>query len=350
MKKTAIVLFNLGGPDQLPAVKPFLFNLFNDRAIIDLPKIPRYLLAKLISNRRNKTACEIYENIGGKSPILEITNAQGEALEKELSFSGDFKVFVCMRYWHPMSSQIAKKIKEYGADEIIMLPLYPQFSTTTTGSSFQDFEKALNKENITAKVKKVGCYPRNQKFVESHARLIKLAIKQAILDGNKKYRLLFSAHGLPQKIIDKGDPYAFQVEQTVLAIMATIKQDSDFKRKKIDYNICYQSKVGPLKWTTPSLDDEISLAAIDKKGVIIIPIAFVSDHSETLVELDIEYKEMAQEQKVPFYYRVKALNDDGYFIQCLADICKNVAASAKFCSSDEGKRICSAQFSQCICR
>lgn len=350
MKKTAVILFNLGGPDKLSSVKGFLFNLFNDKAIINVPNPLRYLLAKFISNKRNKTACEIYSHIGGKSPILEINNNQAEHLEKELSFSGDFKVFVCMRYWHPMSKEVAKKVKDYGADEIIMLPLYPQFSTTTSKSSFDDFEKSIKSQKIEATIKKVCCYPRNSKFIQSHTNLIIKEIQRAQLEDNKKYRLLFSAHGLPQKIIDNGDPYAFQINESTQSIIKEIKSKKEFKDQTIDYKVCYQSKVGPLQWTTPSLDDEIDRAAKDKVGVIIIPIAFTSDHSETLVELDIEYKEMAKEKDIPFYYRVRALNNDGHYIESLVDICKNTSNSNLACSSSEGKRICSQKFSKCICQ
>ncbi len=342
MKKTAVILFNLGGPDKISSVKRFLFNLFYDKAIIDLPNPWRYFLAKFISGRRNKVACEIYKNIGGKSPILEINNQQADNLEKILSFFGDFKVFVCMRYWHPMSKEVVSRLKEYGADEIIMLPLYPQFSSVTTKSSFEDFEKEIKKQKLSAKIKKICCYPTNSKFIQAHCSLIMETIGKAKVDGNKKYRLLFSAHGIPQKIIDKGDPYVFQIKQSVQEII------SEIKIANLDYQICYQSKVGKLKWTTPSLDDELNRVAKDKIGVIIIPIAFTSDHSETLVELDIEYKKIAEEKTIPFYYRVKALNHNESFMQSLAQICKNVNQEIGFCSNDKGERICPKNFKQCI--
>lgn len=351
MKKTAVVLFNLGGPDKLSSVRPFLFNLFNDRAIINLPNPFRYLLAKLISNQRNETAQEIYKNIGGKSPILEISNDQAENLEKELSFSGDFKTFVCMRYWHPMSKDVVSQIKKYGADEIIMLPLYPQFSTTTTGSSFKDFESEVQKQGLKVKLKKVCCYATNPKFIEAHVTLIEQAINQVKFSNNKKkYRLLFSAHGLPQKIIDGGDPYVFQVESSAKAIIAKIMSNKVVTDEKIDSKICYQSKVGPLKWTTPSLGDEIDRAANDKVGIIIVPIAFTSDHSETLVELDIEYKQMAKKKKIPFYYRVEALNSNAYLIESFTDLCKDLSNKEQKCASYNNQRICPKEFSKCICQ
>lgn len=343
MKKTAIILFNLGGPDNPKSVKGFLFRLFNDKAIINLPQPLRFLLAWLISSRREKKAQGIYAQIGGKSPILEITNAQGEALEKELSFLGNYKVFITMRYWHPFAKEVIKKIKAYNPDEIIFLPLYPQFSTTTTNSSFDDFYKYFKKQKLTTKIKYICCYPVNPLFITAHSRLIKQGISKTRSSGFNNFRLLFSAHGLPQKIINAGDPYCYQVKASVDAII------KDLGEENLDYKICYQSKVGPLEWTKPSLEFEIERAAIDKKAVIIIPIAFVSDHSETLVELDIDYKKLSEERKIPFYLRIPALNTDGYFIKALVDLC-NYSSEANFgCSGGNyGERICPKNFRKCI--
>jgi ferrochelatase len=346
MKKTAVILFNLGGPDKPGSVRKFLFNLFNDKAIIGLIQPFRFLLANFISLKRAKTAREIYSYIGGKSPILEITNAQGEALEKELSFIGNYKVFTIMRYWHPMAKEVMEKIKEYDPSEVILLPLYPQFSTTTSNSSFEDFYRSFKEQKMKAKIKYVCCYPTNSHFINSHLRIIKEAIakttKAGPKTGFKDFRLLFSAHGLPQKIIDAGDPYCFQVQQTTEAIVKELPEN-------IDYKICYQSKVGPLEWTKPSLEFEINRAGLDGRAVIIIPIAFVSDHSETLVELDIEYKEMAKNKKIPFYLRVPALNSDGYFIKALLDICKRTSEADSNCNGgDFGTRICPKNFKKCI--
>ncbi len=343
MKKTAVILFNLGGPDKLESVKRFLFNLFNDKAIIGLPQPFRFLLAKLISSRRDKKAQAIYAQIGGKSPILKTTNAQAEALEKELSYLGNYKVFVVMRYWRPFSKDVVKKVKEYQPDETILLPLYPQFSTTTTASSFNDFYQKLKKNKVSSKLKYICCYPTNPQFISAHCRLIKQAINKATSAGFNNFRLLFSAHGLPQKIIDAGDPYCFQVKASVDGIVKELAVET------LDYKICYQSKVGPLQWTKPSLEFEIERAALDRKAVIIIPITFVSDHSETLVELDIEYKQIAQDKKIPFYYRVAAFNIDGYFIKALLDICKRTSESNFACNGgDFGTRICPHSFKKCI--
>jgi ferrochelatase len=215
MPKTAIILFNLGGPDQLSSVRPFLFN---DKAIINLPNPFRFLLAKLISSRRYKKASDIYHLIGCRSPLREITICQSVALEKELSKSGDFRVFTSMRYWHPFSFEIIDEVLDYQLDQVILLPLYPQFSTTTSKSSIDDFtdhfNKKINKNESKITIKSICCYPVEPNFIASHARLLKETIKksgQNIDDFLKNFRILFSAHGLPQKVIDKGDPYVYQV-------------------------------------------------------------------------------------------------------------------------------------------
>ena len=346
-KKTAVILFNLGGPDKPQSIKHFLFNLFNDKAIIGLPQPFRFLLAQLISFRREKKATAIYAQIGGKSPILETTNSQAEALEKELSYLGNYKVFVSMRYWHPFAKEVIKKIKEYDPSEMILLPLYPQFSTTTTASSFEDFYKKLRKSKITANLKYICCYPTNPSFISAHCRLIAQEFTNTKSAGFGNFRLLFSAHGLPKKVIDAGDSYCFQVKASVDAIIKELKLENSMSN--LDYKICYQSKVGPLEWTSPSLDIEISRASIDKKAVIIVPIAFVSDHSETLVELDCEYKEIAHKKNIPFYHRVPALNLDGYFIKALFEICKKTSETNVVCNGgDYGVKICPKNFSKCI--
>jgi len=313
-KKTAVVLLNLGGPDSLDAVKPFLFNLFYDRAIIRLPNPFRWFIAKFISYRRTKKAKEIYSLLGGTSPILKNTEAQAELLKKKLG-SG-YEVFICMRYSHPMSDEVAYQIKEYDPDEVIFLPLYPQYSTTTTKSSVEDLEQALNKHGVKAKQKIIESYQANEYFIKAHASLLNSALREAFSDevtqSNKI--ILFSAHGLPKKIIDAGDPYQKQVEETVAAVMSEFKE--------IDYKITYQSRVGPLEWLKPDTEEEIKIAAASGKTIIVVPIAFVSEHSETLVELDIEYGKIAHELGVR-YFRVPTLGTEKNFIECLAQLCRS---------------------------
>ncbi|MDX2082786.1 MAG: ferrochelatase [Rickettsiales bacterium] len=361
-RKTAVILFNLGGPKNLQAVKPFLFNLFNDRAIINLPQPLRFFLAKLISSRRAQKSQNIYAQIGGKSPLLDITISQAHSLEKELSFLGNFKVFVSMRYAQPFSSEVVEQVLKYNPTNAILLPLYPQFSTTTTASSLNDFATkffaAQKKYNLKINTRSICCYPISANFIKAHALLIKQTLLK-LYDGDlTKFRLLFSAHGLPQKIIDQGDPYVFQVEQSTKKIIENLAQFLEVAIDKIDFQICYQSKVGPLQWTSPSLDFSIRKAALDRKIPVIIPIAFVSDHSETLVELDIDYKKMAADLGIKNYLRVPSLNVDGNFIKALVEICKtahfdflaeenvnseNIPQNYQF----RPKRICPKKFSKC---
>jgi len=354
-KKTAVVLFNLGGPDSPDAVQPFLFNLFNDKAIISLPQPFRYLLAKFISARRVKKAQKIYEKIGGRSPLLEITLSQADKLERELSFVGDFKVFVAMRYWKPFAKEVVEKVVSYNPQQVILLPLYPQFSSTTSDSSIKDFvQKLLAKySQQTPMIKIVCCYPDEPEFVKSHALLIKQAISKFDKKDFAKLRFLFSAHGLPQKVIDAGDPYVFQVNQTAQKVVHNLSEIMGIEEKEIDFSVCYQSKVGPLQWTSPSLEYEIRKISIDKKIPVIVPISFVSDHSETLVELDIDFKEMATQLKVPDFIRVAALNIDGTFIKGLSKICTGVAFGlqdqnhAVYCGGSAA-RICPKKMKLCF--
>lgn len=310
-KKIAVVLFNLGGPDKLSSVKEFLFNLFYDKAIISLANPFRWLLAKFISIIRNKKSQKIYSQMGGASTILPITKKQAYLLEKELKKTSEkeYKVFISMRYWHPFSKDIIKDIEKFAPDEIILLPLYPQFSTTTTKSSLDDFKKILDNSEIKlVKRKFICCYYNDPYFVKSHVELI----KKSLLGDEKKYRILFSAHSIPEYLVKNGDPYQWQIEETCKIIAKELNIE--------DYIICYQSKVGKLKWLEPSTEQEIKKAAQEDVSILIVPIAFVSDHSETLVELDIDYKKIFYEtSKTASYIRVESLNENNNFILSLAN-------------------------------
>ena len=333
--RKAVILFNLGGPDKLESVQPFLFNLFNDPAIISIPSIFRYPLAKFISAKRAPIAKNIYREIGDKSPILELTQDQAKILENNLSKKGDYKCFVVMRCWHPRAMDIIKKVKEYNPSEIVLLPLYPQYSASTSGSSIKEWNDLCKKENYKVKTKTICCYPTESNFLESHASLIKKIIKNL----DKNFKLLFSAHGLPENKIKKGDPYQWQVEQTVEGIMTKLKDEN------LDYTISYQSRVGPMKWIGPSTDSEIIKYSKEKKGVVIVPVAFVSDHSETLVELDIEYKKLAEKNGCSFYKRVPALGIEEHFIKGLAELVLRPQTRGDFVSSI----MCPNKFVKCPC-
>ena len=333
--KRAVILFNLGGPDKLESVEPFLFNLFNDPAIISIPSIFRYPLAKLISKKRAPIAKNIYKEIGNKSPILELTQKQANSLENCLEKNGEYKCFVAMRCWHPRSQEVIKKVKEYNPNEIILLPLYPQYSASTSGSSIQEWNELCHKENYKVKTKIVCCYPTENNFLESHSKLIKQTIKNL----DKNFKLIFSAHGLPENKIKKGDPYQWQIEQTVDGIMSKLMNEN------LDYIISYQSRVGPLKWIGPPTDEIIIKYSKEKKGIVVVPVAFVSEHSETLVELDIEYKKLAEKNGCSFYKRVPALGVEEDFIKGLTELVLKKETRDNFVSSI----ICPNKYKKCPC-
>jgi len=309
--RKAIILFNLGGPDKLDNVEPFLFNLFNDPAILNLPKILRYPLAKLISNRRAPVAKKIYEELGGSSPILKLTIEQSNELEKKLNKkqNDEYKCFIVMRCWHPRGEEVIKKVKLYDPDELILMPLYPQYSAATSGSSIKEWQDICKKNNYKVKTSIICCYPTDINFINAHSNEIIKKIKNL-----KNFKLIFSAHGLPEKNIKKGDPYQWQVEQSVKKIIEKLNFEN------LDWILSYQSRVGPLKWIGPSTDDIIIENSKLGKHIVLVPIAFVSEHSETLVELDIEYKKLAEQNGCKNYTRVPALGTNEDFINALSEL------------------------------
>lgn len=326
----AVVIFNLGGPLNLKDIRPFLFNLFYDRSILDLPNPMRFILAKIISIFRSRKANTIYENIGGGSPILRKTNQQASELQNLLG--RNYKVFTCMRYWHPMINEVIEDIKKGRYEEIVLLPLYPQFSLSTTDSFFKEWERQYLTSHIKIPVKKICCYPQEEGFVKAQVNLL----KQNVIDKSigRNSRFIFSAHGLPLKNIKNGDPYEKHVRLSVDSIVSQFSKD-------IDYSICYQSKVGPLEWLGPSIEDELIRCQKDSKEAVIIPISFVSENSETLYELDIQYKDFAREIGLKGYYRMPTLDDSADYINLLADLvigggekkCDKIQCGKKYCES-----------------
>jgi len=310
--KRAVILFNLGGPDKIDNVEPFLFNLFNDPAILNLPTILRYPLAKLISNRRAPVAKKIYEELGGSSPILKLTKEQSEALETKLNQTqtdSEYKCFIVMRCWNPRANDVIKKVQSFNPEEIILMPLYPQYSAATSGSSIKEWKDICKKNNYKVKTSTICCYPTDQNFINAHTREIIKKIKNV-----KNFKLIFSAHGLPEKNIKKGDPYQWQVEQSVNKIVESLNIEN------LDWILSYQSRVGPLKWIGPSTEDIIIKNSKIGKHIVLVPIAFVSEHSETLVELDIEYKEIADANGCKNYTRVPALGINEDFIKAMSEL------------------------------
>jgi len=307
-RRVAVVLTNLGGPDRPEAVKPFLFNLFNDPAIIGLPAIVRTPLARLISSRREASAQANYALMGGGSPLLPETQKQAEALSRVLANAApgdDTRVFIAMRYWHPLTEETAAAVKAFQPDEVVVLPLYPQFSTTTTASSIKKWRECYDGPGETHVV---CCYPDAEGFIEAQARLIRETLDKA---EGRPVRVLFSAHGIPEKLVAAGDPYQAQVEATVAAVVDRLGLT--------DWAVCYQSRVGPLKWLGPATPEAIEQAGRDGVGAVVVPIAFVSEHIETLVELDREYGDLAEAVGCAPYLRTPAVGTEPAFIAGLAE-------------------------------
>lgn len=333
--KIAVVLFNLGGPDGQAAVRPFLFNLFNDPAIITLPQPFRWALAQLLSRTREKTAQANYALMGGGSPILPETQAQARALEAALKARGgaDYRVFIAMRYWRPFAAETAAAVEQWGAEHAVLLPLYPQFSTTTVGSSLSDWARHSRLPSST-----LCCYPLHAKTLQAQADAIMTAWREG--GAPEAPRVLFSAHSLPERTIAAGDPYRWQIEQSAAALKALLPSDWETR-------ICFQSRVGPIKWIGPTTEQEIETAAEDGVGVVVCPIAFVSEHIETLVELDVEYAHKAKALGLPFYLRAQTPSAAAGFIDGLADLVELARRNPGGPWSERGTRICPGQFGRC---
>ena len=329
---------NLGGPDSLDSVEPFLRNLFRDPAIIRAPAPLRRLLARAIAKRRGPEARKIYRTLGGRSPLLDETEAQAEALGEALADLGTVEIAIAMRHWHPMSEEAARKVAAFRPDRIVLLPLYPQFSTTTTASSLAAWAKAAKAAGIAAPTHSVCCYPQAGGLAEAHAALIQPLLDAAAATGRP--RLLLSAHGLPKSVVARGDPYQWQVEESARRIVARLG------REELDWRVCYQSKVGPMAWLEPSTVAEIERAGRDRVPVVVAPVAFVSEHSETLVELDVDYRECAAQAGVPAYCRVPALGTHGAFIAALAGLVR-AALDRDGLDSGAGGRLCPAAHRGC---
>ncbi len=345
-RKIAVVLFNLGGPDKQESIKPFLFNFFMDKNIIRAPIFVRYFLAKLISIRRSKSeAGESYGELGDKSPLLENSEQQSQALEKILNLHGcgEFKTFISMRYWHPMADEVVKDVQNFNPDDVILLPLYPQFSTTTTRSSFEAWDQACDKIGFSKPTTAICCYPWDEGFIQASADNIKVIYDQAQKETNKKPRILFSAHGLPEKIIKDGDPYQWQCQQSAEKIAEKLDiQD-------LDWQICYQSRVGPMKWIGPSTEEALHQAAKDNVPVVILPHAFTQEHVETLVEIEIEYREEAVKMGLTDFYRVPTVGTNKAFIDGLSNLVIKNLGKEKIISHI-GEPLCPSAFKDCCMR
>ncbi|MEI8393377.1 MAG: ferrochelatase [Rhodospirillaceae bacterium] len=337
--RIAVILFSMGGPDCLAAVKPFLFNIFNDYAMIRLPQPLRYFLAWYISTKREKSAQHTYSLMGGKSPLLENTLVQAQALENALGQPENIKVFISMRYWMPFSIDTARQVKLFNPDKIITIPLYPQWSTTTSASSIANWIEACKYIGLSKPTRNICCYPTMSGFIKTIVTHIRVKWNDTVSYG--KPRILFSAHGLPEKIINNGDPYQWQCESTARAIVSQLNVPD------LDWVSCYQSRVGPLKWIGPETNHEIERAGRDKVPVILVPIAFVSEHSETLVELDIDYRKLAERCGVPYYSRIQTVGSSSFFIDGLTSMVKTLLIDGSTLCSESGQRACPSSLSDC---
>lgn len=337
-RKIAVVLFNLGGPDRGDDVQPFLKNLFMDPAIIGAPLPIRWVLARLISRSRAPMVKKNYAmmDAGGGSPLRRETEKQAEALTAALTdaLPGDeIRCFIAMRYWHPFTEEAAAEVKAWGADEVVLLPLYPQFSTTTTGSSLTAWNRAYR-----GQAKTICCYPFAEGLVSAHVDRIMDAHRRAGEPDN--VALLLSAHGLPEKIVRDGDPYQWQCEAMGEMIAGRVPADWAVIP-------CYQSRVGPLKWIGPGTEEVVAEQARAGKNILVAPIAFVSEHIETLVELGEEYRLVAEAAGAPSYTRVEALGANGEFISMLAGEVVAALDGPEPIRSCAGSRLCPHDWKGC---
>ncbi len=314
LRKIGVVLFQLGGPDTLEAVEPFLYNLFCDPDIISFPfaRIARQPLARLIASRRARHVGHHYAEIGGGSPILRFTTQQANALEADLRRDFDARVVIAMRYWHPFTEAAVEQLDQFAPNEVVLLPLYPQYSKTTTGSSVNEWNRRFRANGWNPRVHLIREFYDDQAYVDSVVAAINGCLKPG--DRISDLDMVFSAHSVPMSVIEAGDPYRQQIERTVELVW---KRGGWPARQ----HICYQSKVGASKWLQPSMHHTLDkLGAASARHVLVVPISFVSDHVETLHEIDIEHREQARKLGITDFRLVPGLNDTSPFIEALAGL------------------------------
>lgn len=317
---TAVVMMNLGGPDSLEAVEPFLYNIFSDPDVLQLPLgfLYQKALARKISRSRAAESAECYRKIGGRSPILELTREQGALLEKALG--PGFRTYVAMRAWKPFTEEAVEALLADGAKEVVALPLYPQRSRTTTLSSLRELKRLLAKKAPGLPLREICCYPTESGLVGGWVERICGALG-ALPEGRRaRAHVLFSAHGLPKSVVEGGDPYLSQVQATVAAVMQRLGSGQP-------HSLAFQSKATRAKWLEPSTQD--ALAALARSGVedvAVVPIAFLTDHIETLYELDLLIRDHARAVGIPHYHRVAALNGSSALIEGLARLVRKALA------------------------
>jgi protoporphyrin/coproporphyrin ferrochelatase len=317
--KLGVVLFQLGGPDSIESIEPFLYNLFCDPDIIDFPfaRIARQPLARLISSTRARHVAHHYREIGGKSPILENTMRQATALESSLRSAYDARVVVAMRYWRPFTEEAIALLERHAPEQVVLLPLYPQYSKTTTGSSLNEWRRQFHANGWNPRVRTIEHFYLDDAYQNSVVDSI-----NAVAPEPADTDFVFSAHSVPVAVVEKGDPYQRQIEQTVDAVW----RRGGWNGRK---HLCYQSKVGASKWLRPSMHETVQRLAEEKRRhVVVVPISFVSDHVETLHEIDIEHREQARKLGIEDYRMAPGLNDSPKFIAALAGLVEKASAGA----------------------
>lgn len=314
-EKTAVLLLQMGGADSLAAIEPFLFNLFSDRDIIRIgPALLQPTIARFIARRRSKKVMEYYRKIGGKSPIRELTEQQAVALKAALGSS--YRCFVAMRYSKPDSAEALAAITREGITNVIVLSLYPHYSRATIGSSINELERELKKSEVQFKVSYIRQFYDNPAYIAALVEKVERGL--AGFPERSGVQLLFSAHGLPQSFIDSGDPYLEHIQATVRLVMEHLGG--------ISHHLAFQSRAGPVKWLEPSTEAKIAeLAAAGCKQLLMVPLSFVSDHIETLYEIDIQYRDEAAALGITDFRRTEALNSSPAFISCLAQLVRDAS-------------------------
>lgn len=309
-EKTALLMLQMGGPDSIEGVRPFLLNLFTDRDIIKIgPSFLQPFIARRIVAKRAPKVEGYYREIGGKSPIRELTEAQGRGLQEILG--PDFSAFVAMRYSRPSTLDALSAIKRAGIERIVAVSLYPHYSRATTGSSVNELNRILDQAKVHFSVSLVDRFYDHPLYIQALAEKVKKGLSS--FADEKKVEIVFSAHSLPQSFIDDGDPYLGHIKETVRLIMEKIGD--------VSHQLSFQSKAGPVKWLEPSTEDMMKdLAARGKKELLMVPLSFVSDHIETLYEIDVQYAEEARELGIERFVRSESLNSSPLFLACLADL------------------------------
>ena len=322
MCKLGVVLFQLGGPDSLEAVEPFLFNLFCDPDIIDFPfaRLARQPLARLIAATRARHVSRHYAEIGGRSPIIEFTRRQAHALEADLRRDFDARVVVAMRYWHPFTQEAIGEMEAHAPQHVILLPLYPQYSRTTTGSSLNEWKRRFQPNGWNPHLHVITGFHEDAGYLDALAANVDRAM--AGFDQPEHVDMVFSAHSVPISVIEAGDPYQQQIERTVELVC----QRGRWAARR---HLCYQSKVGASKWLQPSMHATLKrLADAGSRRVLVIPISFVSDHVETLHEIDIEHRAQALRLGISDFRMVPGLNDSPQFIRALSELVRAPVAQS----------------------